>query len=346
MMRAIAKTKAEPGLWLTEIPVPEVGPDDVLIRTKMGSVCGTDVHIYNWDAWAQKTIPVPMQIGHEFVGEIAQVGSNVRGFSEGDLVVGEGHITCGHCRNCLAGRRHLCPNTKGVGVNRPGAWAEFVAIPATNAWHADSSIPLDVLSCFDPLGNAVHTTLSFDLVGEDVLITGAGPIGCMAIPIAKHAGARNVVITDINPYRLDLARTMGATLALNVKEEKLADAMKKLGMKEGFDVALEMSGHPSAFADILPNMFYGGKIALLGIMPTTAAIDWNTVVFHSLTLKGIYGREMFETWYKMTALIQSGLDISPVITHCFPFTEFERAIQLAKSGNSGKIVLDFDKNGA
>jgi threonine 3-dehydrogenase len=341
-MQAIAKSKAEPGLWLEEVPVPQVAADDVLIRTKKASVCGTDVHIYNWDAWAQKTIPVPMQIGHEFVGEIAKVGSSVRGFSEGDLVVGEGHITCGHCRNCLAGRRHLCPNTQGVGVNRPGAWAEFVAIPATNVWHADPSIPLDVLSCFDPLGNAVHTTLSFDLVGEDVLITGAGPIGCMAIPIAKHAGARNVVITDINPYRLELARKMGATIAVNVKEQKLTDAMKQLGMKEGFDVALEMSGHPSAFADILPNMFYGGKIALLGIMPSNASIDWNTVVFHSLTLKGIYGREMFETWYKMTALIQSGLDISPVITHHFPFTEFKEAIELAKSGNSGKIVLDFE----
>ncbi|MFL6583238.1 MAG: L-threonine 3-dehydrogenase [Chthoniobacterales bacterium] len=341
-MRAIVKSKAEPGLWLEEIPVPQVGPDDVLIRTKRASICGTDIHIYNWDAWAQKTIPVPMAIGHEFVGEIAQVGSNVRGFAEGDLVVGEGHITCGHCRNCLAGRRHLCPNTQGVGVNRPGAWAEFVAIPATNVWHADPSIPLDVLSCFDPLGNAVHTTLSFDLVGEDVLITGAGPIGCMAIRIAKQAGARHIVITDINPYRLDLARKMGATVALNVKEQKLADAMQQLGMKEGFDVALEMSGHPSAFADILPNMFYGGKIALLGIMPTTAAIDWNLVVFHSLTLKGIYGREMFETWYKMTALIQSGLDISPVITHRLPFTEFKEAIELAKSGNSGKVVLDFE----
>jgi threonine 3-dehydrogenase len=342
-MQAIVKAKAEPGLWLEKIPVPEVGSDDVLIRTKRASICGTDIHIYNWDAWAQKTIPVPMVIGHEFVGEIAQVGSNVRGFSEGDLVVGEGHITCGHCRNCLAGRRHLCPNTQGIGVNRPGAWAEFVSIPATNAWHADPSIPLDVLSCFDPLGNAVHTTLSFDLVGEDVLITGAGPIGCMAIPIAKQAGARHVVVTDINLYRLELARKMGATRALNVKEEKLSEAMHELGMKEGFDVALEMSGHPSAFADILPNMFYGGKIALLGIMPTNAAIDWNLVVFHSLTLKGIYGREMFETWYKMTALIQSGLDISPVITHRFPFTQFKEAIELAKSGNSGKIVLDFEQ---
>ncbi len=272
-MQAIVKAKAEPGLWLEEVPVPEVGSDDVLIRTLKASICGTDIHIYNWDAWAQKTIPVPMTIGHEFVGKIDCVGSNIRGFAEGDLVVGEGHITCGHCRNCLAGRRHLCPNTQGVGVNRPGAWAEFVAIPATNTWHADPAISLDVLSCFDPLGNAVHTALTYDLVGEDVLITGAGPIGCMAVPICKQAGA------------------------------------DKLGMKEGFDVALEMSGNPKAMLDILPNMFYGGKIALLGIMPSSAPIDWNIVVFHSLTIKGIYGREMFETWYKMTSLIQSGLDI-------------------------------------
>lgn len=341
-MRAIVKSKTEPGLWIEEVPVPEVGANDVLIRTKKGSVCGTDIHIYNWDAWAQKTIPVPMPIGHEFVGEVAQVGANVRGFQPGDLVVGEGHITCGHCRNCLAGRRHLCPNTQGVGVNRPGAWAEFVSLPATNAWHADPSIPLDVLSCFDPLGNAVHTTLSFDLVGEDVLITGAGPIGCMAIPIARQAGARHIVITDVNPYRLDLAEKMGATRAVNVKEQKLAEVMRELGMKEGFDVALEMSGHPSAFADILPNTVYGGRIALLGIMPSAAAIDWNVVVFHSLTLKGIYGREMYETWYKMTSLIQSGLDISPVITHRFPYTQINEAIELAKSGNSGKIVLDFE----
>lgn len=340
-MQAIVKSKAEPGLWLEEVPVPEVAADDVLIRVQKASVCGTDVHIYNWDAWAQKTIPVPMTIGHEFVGMVDRVGSNVRGFAQGDLVVGEGHITCGHCRNCLAGRRHLCPNTQGVGVNRPGAWAEFVAIPQSNVWHADPTIPLDVLSCFDPLGNAVHTTLSFDLVGEDVLVTGAGPIGCMAVPIAKHAGARNVVVTDVNPYRLELARKMGATLALDVRTEKLAEAMKKLGMKEGFDVCLEMSGNPKAFTDILPNMFYGGKIALLGIMPSSASIDWNTVVFHSLTIKGIYGREMFETWYKMTALIQSGLDILAVITHRFPFTEFQGAIELAKSGDSGKIVLDF-----
>lgn len=340
-MQAIVKARAEPGLWLEKASLPEMGSEDVLIRTLKASICGTDIHIYNWDAWAQKTIRVPTIIGHEFVGKIARVGSRVRGFAEGDLVVGEGHITCGHCRNCLAGRRHLCPNTEGVGVNRPGAWAEFVSIPATNAWHADPSIPLDVLSCFDPLGNAVHTALTYDLVGEDVLITGAGPIGCMAVPICKQAGARHVVVTDINPYRLDLALKMGATRALDVRSQNLEETMKQLGMKEGFDVCLEMSGNPKAFADILPNMFYGGKIALLGIMPSTAAIDWNTVVFHSLTIRGIYGRKMFETWYKMTSLIQSGLDIAPVITHHFPFTEFIQAIELAKSGQSGKIVLDF-----
>ena len=340
-MQAVVKSRAQPGLWLEEVPVPKAGADDLLIRVVKTSICGTDVHIYNWDAWAQKTIPVPMTIGHEFVGVVDLVGDHVKGFAPGDLVVGEGHITCGHCRNCLAGRRHLCPNTQGVGVNRPGAWAEFVAIPQSNAWHADPSIPLDVLSCFDPLGNAVHTALSFDLVGEDVLITGAGPIGCMAVPICKQAGARHVIITDINPYRLELARKMGVNLALDVRAEKLADAMETLGMKEGFDVALEMSGSPKAFADILPNMFHGGKIALLGIMPGSAAIDWNLVVFNQLTIKGIYGREMYETWYKMTALIQSGLDISPVITHRFPYKEFREAIELMKSGNSGKIVLDW-----
>ncbi len=340
-MQAVVKAKAAPGLWLEEVPVPKAGADDVLIRVAKTSICGTDVHIYNWAAWAQKTIPVPMTIGHEFVGVVDLVGDHVKGFAQGDLVVGEGHITCGHCRNCLAGRRHLCPNTQGVGVNRSGAWAEFVAIPQSNCWHADPSIPLDVLSCFDPLGNAVHTALSFDLVGEDVLITGAGPIGCMAIPICKQAGARYVIITDINPYRLELAHKMGVNLALDVRTEKLGDAMQTLGMKEGFDVALEMSGSPKAFADILPNMFHGGKIALLGIMPGSAAIDWNLVVFNQLTIKGIYGREMYETWYKMTALIQSGLDISPVITHRFPYKQFREAIELMKSGNSGKIVLDW-----
>ena len=342
-MKAVVKSKAEPGLWLEEVPVPEVEGDDVLIRVVKTSICGTDVHIYNWDAWSRKTIPVPMTIGHEFVGVVDRVGDHVKGFAKGDLVTGEGHITCGHCRNCLAGRRHLCPNTQGVGVNRNGAWAEFLAIPQSNVWHADPSIPLDVLSCFDPLGNAVHTALSFDLVGEDVLITGAGPIGCMAVPVAKKAGARNVVITDVNPYRLDLARKMGATLALDVRTEKLSDAMHKLDMKEGFDVALEMSGNPKAFTDMLPAMIHGGKIALLGIMPGSAAIDWNMVVFSALTIKGIYGREMYETWYKMTAMIQSGLDISPVITHRFPYTQFKEGIELMKSGNSGKIILDWSE---
>ena len=341
-MKALVKRKAEPGLWLEEVPAPEPGDDDVLIRIKKTSICGTDVHIYNWDAWSQKTIPVPMVIGHEYVGVVERVGSRVRGFASGDLVTGEGHIVCGHCRNCLAGRRHLCPNTQGVGVNRQGAFAEFLSIPMSNVWHADPNIPLDVLSCFDPLGNATHTALSFDLVGEDVLVTGAGPIGCMAVAIARHAGARNVVITDINPYRLELAKKMASNVhALNVHNGNLADEMRELGMKEGFDVALEMSGSPKAMTDLLPVMFHGGKIALLGIMPESAAIDWNLVVFNGLTIKGIYGREMYETWYKMTAMIQSGLDISPVITHRFPYTQFKEAIELMKSGNSGKIVLDW-----
>jgi threonine 3-dehydrogenase len=340
-MPAVVKTRSAPGLELQEVPVPEVGPNDVLIRVQKASICGTDVHIYNWDAWAQKTIPVPLVIGHEFVGIVADVGSAVTDFKQGELVTTEGHIVCGHCRNCLAGRRHLCPNTKGIGVNRPGGFAEFVSVPASNIWRCDPNIPLDVISCSDPLGNAVHTALSFDLVGEDVLITGAGPIGCMAVPICKMAGARKVVITDVNPYRLDIARKMGATLAIDVRERTLQDAKEELGMKEGFDVGLEMSGNPRAFTDMLDAMVNGGRIAMLGIMPGNAAIDWNLVVFHGLTIKGIYGREMFETWYKMTALIQSGLDISPVITHHFPYTKFLEGIELMKSGQSGKIVLDW-----
>jgi threonine 3-dehydrogenase len=341
-MQALVKRKTEPGLWLEEVPVPEVADDDVLIHIKKTSICGTDVHIYNWDEWSQKTIPVPMVIGHEFVGVVERVGGRVKGFAAGDLVTGEGHIVCGHCRNCLAGRRHLCPNTQGIGVNRQGAFAEFLSIPMSNVWHADPNIPLDVLSCFDPFGNAVHTALSFDLIGEDVLITGAGPIGCMAVAICRHAGARNVVVTDINPYRLQLAKKMAPNVfAVDVRNATLREAMRELGMKEGFDVALEMSGSPKAFNDMLPNMFHGGKIALLGIMPGSAAIDWNIVVFSALTIKGIYGREMYETWYKMTAMIQSGLDISPVITHRFPYTQFKEAIELMKSGNSGKIVLDW-----
>ena len=340
-MRAIAKLRPGPGLDLIEAPVPEPGINDVLIRIRKTSICGTDVHIYNWDAWAEKTIRPPMIIGHEFVGEIVAAGSNVQGFKPGDLVDGEGHIVCGRCRNCLAGRRHLCKDTKGVGVNRQGAFAEYLCIPAVNAVPVDPSIPLDVLSCFDPLGNAVHTALQYDLIGEDVLVTGAGPIGCMAAAIAKQVGARHVVVTDVNPARLALAARMGATRTVDVSRETLADVQREIGMKEGFDVGLEMSGNPRALADMIDNMSHGGRIALLGIMPEKAAVDWNKVVFNMLTIRGIYGREMYETWYKMTALIQSGLDISPVITHRLPFTEFQQGFDLMRSGRSGKIVLDW-----
>src|SRR5215217_5260415 len=315
MMKAVVKAKREPGLWLEEVPLPEVGGDDVLVRVLTASICGTDVHISNWDAWAQKTIPVPMTIGHEFVGVVDGVGEHVKGFGRGDLVVGEGHITCGHCRNCLAGRRHLCPNTQGVGVNRPGAWAEFVAIPQDNCWHADPAIPLDVLSCFDPLGNAVHTALSFDLVGEDVLITGAGPIGIMAAAVCRHVGARHIVITDVNKYRLDLSAQVADAVPVNVAEEDLKSTMAKLGMKEGFDIGLEMSGAPRAFDQMVDNMIMGGKIAMLGLPTGPTPVDWARVIFKALTIKGIYGREMFETWYKMIAMLQSGLDIRKVITH-------------------------------
>jgi threonine 3-dehydrogenase len=342
-MRAIAKLRAGPGLELTEVPVPEPGINDVLVRIKKTSICGTDVHIYNWDAWAEKTIRPPMVIGHEFVGVIAEVGANVQGFKPGDLVDGEGHIVCGRCRNCLAGRRHLCKNTQGVGVNRDGAFAEYLCIPASNAVLVDPAIPLDVLSCFDPLGNAVHTALQYDLVGEDVLITGAGPIGCMATAVAKQSGARQVVVTDVNPERLALALRMGATRVVDVSKEKLPDVQRELGMKEGFDVGLEMSGQPAALSDMIDNMYHGGRIALLGIMPGKAAIDWNKVVFNMLTIRGVYGREMYETWYKMTALIQSGLDISPVITHRIPFTDYERGFELMRTGRSGKIVLNWDE---
>jgi len=338
-MRAIAKLTPGPGLQLTDVPVPKPGINDVLIKIKKTSICGTDIHIYNWDAWAEKTIPVPMVVGHEFVGVIEEVGSNVIGFKPGDLVDGEGHIVCGVCRNCLAGRRHLCKDTKGVGVNRQGAFAEYLCIPASNAVHVDPAISLDVLSCFDPLGNATHTALQYDLVGEDVLITGAGPIGCMAVAIAKHAGARKIVVTDVNPDRLALATKMGATRTVDVSKEKLPDVQRDIGMKEGFDIGLEMSGNPRALNDMIDNMAHGGRIALLGIMPGAAAVDWNKVVFNMLTIRGIYGREMYETWYKMTAMIQSGLDISPVITHRFPFTEFQQGFDLMRSGKSGKIVL-------
>ena len=341
-MRAIAKLAPGPGLSLTEIPVPTPGVNDVLIKVKKTSICGTDIHIYNWDAWAEKTIKTPMVIGHEFVGTIAAVGANVVGFQPGDLVDGEGHIVCGLCRNCLAGRRHLCKDTKGVGVNRDGAFAEYLCIPASNAVHVDPSIPLDVLSCFDPLGNATHTALQYDLVGEDVLITGAGPIGCMATAIAWQAGARKIVVTDVNPDRLALAARMGATRTVDVSKEKLPDVQREIGMKEGFDIGLEMSGNPVALNTMIDNMAHGGRIALLGIMPGAAAVDWNKVVFNMLTIRGIYGREMYETWYKMTSLIQRGLDISPVITHRFHYTEFQTAFDLMRSGRSGKIILNWD----
>jgi len=322
--------------------MPTVGINDVLIKVYKTAICGTDVHIYNWDAWSQKTIPVPMVTGHEFVGRIEKVGSNVVDFKPGDIVSGEGHLVCGRCRNCLAGRRHLCPHTSGVGVNRDGAFAEYLCIPMTNVWYCDPKIPMDVIACFDPLGNATHTALSFDVLGEDVLITGAGPIGLMATAIVKLAGARYVVVTDKNPYRLALAKKMGATLALNVAEgDTLAQAQKTLGMKEGFDVGLEMSGSAAAFRSLLENMCHGGKVAILGIPEAHTEIDWNLVVFNMLTLKGIYGREMYETWYKMTAMIQRGLDITPLITHRFHYTEFQKGFEVMRSGQSGKVVLNW-----
>jgi threonine 3-dehydrogenase len=347
-LKALVKKRSEPGLWLDDVPAPQFGINDVLIEVLRTGICGTDVHIYNWDAWAQRTIPVPMVVGHEFVGRIVEVGANVHDFHPGDMVSGEGHVVCGRCRNCLAGRRHLCKDTKGVGVNRPGAFAEYLALPQTNVWLHESAtdgqhdrhpISRDVQAIFDPFGNAVHTALSFDLLGEDVLITGAGPIGIMAVAVAKHAGARYVVITDVNSYRLDLARQMGATLTVNVREQSIAAAQKQLGMKEGFDVGLEMSGNPAAFRDMLSGMCHGGKIAMLGIPEKEMAIDWNTVVFNMLTIKGIYGREMYETWYKMTVMLQSGLDISPVITHRFHYSDFQQGFDVMRSGQSGKVIL-------
>lgn len=338
-MKALVKKKRDVGIWLDEVPVPTIGINDVMIEVLRTGICGTDVHIYNWDAWAQKTIPVPMVVGHEFVGKIVEVGSNVHDFHPGEIVSGEGHVVCGHCRNCLAGRRHLCKDTKGVGVNRPGAFAEYLSLPMTNVWVHDSHIDRDVASIFDPFGNAVHTALQFDVLGEDVLITGAGPIGIMGVAIARHAGARYVVITDVNPYRLELAKKMGATLAVDVRTQSIADIQKKLGMKEGFDVGLEMSGNPAAFRDMLANMAHGGKIAMLGIPEKEVAIDWNTVIFNMLTIKGIYGREMYETWYKMTVMLQSGLNIEPVITHRFHYTEFQKGFDAMRSGESGKVVL-------
>ena len=340
-MKALVKAEAKPGLWLRDVPAPVTGINDVLIRVHKTGICGTDLHIYKWDAWAQKTIPVPMVVGHEFVGEVVEIGSNVNDFQAGDIVSAEGHVVCGRCRNCLAGRRHLCADTQGIGVNRAGAFAEFIAVPMTNVWHHKPDIDREVASIFDPFGNAVHTALSFDVLGEDVLITGAGPIGIMAATVVKHAGARHVVITDVNDYRLALAKQMGATVAHNVKTGSLADVQKQLGMREGFDVGLEMSGNPAALRDMIDAMAHGGKIAMLGIPSEHIAIDWNKVVFNMLTIKGIYGREMYETWYKMSVMLESGLDIRPVITHRFHFTDFEKGFEAMLSGQSGKVILDW-----
>jgi len=341
-VKALVKSRREPGLWLEDVDVPAVGINDVLIRVLRTGICGTDVHIYKWDDWSQNTIPVPMVIGHEFVGRIVEVGSNVTDFFPGELVSGEGHVVCGRCRNCLAGRRHLCAATMGVGVNRPGAFAESIALPMSNVWHHHESIPLDIAAIFDPFGNAVHTALSFPVLGEDVLITGAGPIGIMAAAVVRHAGARFTVITDVNPYRLELARRMGVTRAVNAAETRLGDVQKELGMTEGFDVGLEMSGNSGAFRDMIANMSHGARIAILGIPSEAMTIDWRTVIFKMLTIKGIYGREMYETWYKMTVMLQSGLDITPVITHRYHYTEFEKGFAAMMSGNSGKVVLSWE----
>lgn len=338
-MQALVKRERKPGLWLEEVPVPTIGINDVLIEVDRTGICGTDLHIYQWDDWAQATIPVPMVVGHEFVGVVMEVGANVKDFFPGEIVSAEGHVVCGRCRNCLAGRRHLCKDTSGIGVNRPGAFAEYIAVPMTNVWHHSNGIDRDVASIFDPFGNAVHTALSFPVLGEDVLVTGAGPIGIMAAAVARHAGARFVVITDVNDYRLNLARKMGVTLALNVRNESLKEAQQKLGMKEGFDVGLEMSGQPAAFRDMVESMCHGGRIAMLGIPPNEMSIDWRKLIFNMLTIKGIYGREMYETWYKMSVMLQSGLDISPVITHRLHYTEFEKGFAAMISGESGKVVL-------
>ena len=340
-MKALVKSTATEGLTLQDVDEPTCGINDVLIKVDRTGICGTDLHIYNWDAWAQKTIPVPMVVGHEFVGEIVETGSNVTDFKNGDIVSGEGHVVCGRCRNCMAGRRHLCKDTKGIGVNRPGAFAEYISLPMTNVWLHDPDIPRDIQAIFDPLGNAVHTALSFDILGEDVLVTGAGPIGIMAAAVARQAGARHVVITDINPYRLALARKVNVSRAVDVRTEKLSDVQAELGMSEGFDVGLEMSGNANAFRAMLDNMCHGGRIAMLGIPTEDMAIDWNTVVFNMLTIKGIYGREMYETWYKMTVLMQTGLDISPVITHRFGFEEFEKGFEVMRSGQCGKVILSW-----
>jgi threonine 3-dehydrogenase len=341
-MKALSKLKAEPGIWMTDVPKPELGHNDVMIKIRKTAICGTDVHIYNWDEWSQKTIPVPMVVGHEYIGEIVAIGQEVKGFKIGDRVSGEGHITCGHCRNCRGGRTHLCRNTIGVGVNREGCFAEYLVIPAFNAFKIPDNIPDEIAAIFDPFGNAVHTALSFDLVGEDVLVSGAGPIGIMAAAVCRHVGARHVVITDVNDYRLELAKKMGVSRAVNVSRENLKGVMNELGMKEGFDVALEVSGAPAAFQSMLDTMNHGGRIALLGIPPASMATDWSQVIFKGLFIKGIYGREMFETWYKMATLIQSGLDLSPIITHQFSIDDFQKGFDVMCSGQSGKVILNWD----
>lgn len=341
-MKALVKKEATQGLWLDDVPEPTIGINDVLIKVKRTAICGTDMHIYNWDAWAQKTIPVPMVVGHEFVGEIVEVGSNVNDFKPGQIVSGEGHVVCGRCRNCLAGRRHLCAHTSGIGVNRPGSFAEYVALPMSNVWEHNPGIDLDVAALFDPFGNAVHTALQYDLLGEDVLITGAGPIGAMAAAVCKHAGARHIVVTDLIDARLERAAELGATRTVNVGRETLAEVQRELGMEEGFDVGLEMSGNGRAFNDMLANMCHGGKIAILGIPGEDTAIDWNTVIFNMLTLKGIYGREMYETWYKMSVMIDSGLDISPVITHRMSYRDFQKGFDVMNAGEASKVILDWE----
>lgn len=340
-MKSLVKAKPTPGIWMEDVPVPTIGVNDVLIKIEKTAICGTDIHIYQWDEWAAATIPVPMTVGHEFYGKIVDIGSEVQGLAVGQRVSGEGHITCGHCRNCRAGKRHLCRNTLGVGVNRPGCFAEYLAMPASNVLAIPDDITGDQAAILDPFGNATHCALEFDLVGEDVLITGAGPIGIMATAIAKHIGARHVVISDVNDYRLDLARQMGATRAVNVQRESLADVMKELGIVEGFDVGLEMSGNPHAFGEMVHLMNHGGKIAALGILPAETALDWSKVIFKSLVIKGIYGRKMFDTWYKMIAMLQSGLDISPVMTHHFSVDDFQQGFDLMASGKSGKVILDW-----
>ena len=338
-MKALVKSQRAPGLWLEDIPEPTIGINDVLIRVALSGICGTDLHIYEWDEWAQQTIPVPMAIGHEFVGEIVAVGSNVNDFHPGEIVGGEGHVVCGRCRNCLAGRRHLCAHTQGVGVNRPGAFAEYIALPITNIWRHRDDVDREVAAIFDPFGNAVHTALSFPVLGEDVLITGAGPIGLMAIPVVRHAGARHVVVTDLIPYRLELAKTLGATLAVDPRTAPLAEIQQQLGMQEGFDVGLEMSGNPAAFRQMIANMSHGAKIAMLGIPGSEMAINWRDVIFNMLTIKGIYGREMYETWYKMSVMLDSGLNLKPVITHRFDYRDFHKGFDVMRAGTSGKVIL-------